>query len=74
MSGTARGRWMLTLLWAGGVFFPAAGCGRTLFSDPDARIVEQAKRYYGDSAIETAERRKQDSGLGFGYPSGPASQ
>lgn len=74
MSGTKRGRWALALIWTGGTFFSAAGCAHTLFSDPDARMIEKAKQYYGDSVIETTERRKQEEGFGFGYPSGPAVQ
>ena len=53
----------------------AGGCNRTLFSEADPYRQERINRYWeGDSAERTSAQRQKNSGMGFGFPTGMASQ
>ena len=60
-----------------GTVVAAGGCNRTLFTEADPYYQERIRKYWdGDSAERlSAERAKAgESGMGFGFPTGMASQ
>lgn len=46
------------------------GCGRNLFVDSDPEARSKLRYYDNDSAVDTAERRRQGGDMGIGYPIG----
>lgn len=72
MKNIATGLLLLVAAQGTGLFL--GGCQRTLFSDSDRYSESKLKYFGGDSAEQTSESRKRNSEMGFGLPTGPASQ
>lgn len=49
-------------------------CQQTLFNPSDSYLREKNHRYYGDSAVETREKRTNNPEMPFGFPTGMANQ
>jgi hypothetical protein len=66
-------RWIVTLALGA---FPLilGGCQQTLFNPSDSYLRDKNHRYYGDSAVETREKRSNSSEMPFGFPTGMANQ
>ncbi len=49
-------------------------CQEQLFNSSDSYLRDKNHRYYGDSAVETREKRTNTEGMPFGFPTGMANQ
>jgi len=70
-------KYQMLLAWLilAGLSGTFGGCARTLFSESDSYTRARIDRYYdGDSATQTTESRQRASEMGFGFPTGMASQ
>jgi len=66
-------RWVVTL----GLVVAAldlAACQQQLFNSSDSYLRDKNHRYYGDSAVETREKRSNNAEMPFGFPTGMANQ
>jgi len=66
-------RWAITLAL---VVLPMvfSACQQTLFNSSDSYLRDKNHRYYGDSAVETREKRTNNADMPFGFPTGMANQ
>jgi len=70
-----NGRGLLAALCLALSMSAVGGCNRTLFSEADPYRQERINRYWeGDSAERLSEQRQKNTGMGFGFPTGMASQ
>jgi hypothetical protein len=66
-------RWVLMMVL---VVLPpvVAACQQQLFNPSDSYLRDRNNRYYGDSAVETREKRTNNAEMPFGFPTGMANQ